>query len=982
MDIGSAASAIAKCLVPCISSQIGYILSYKRNLEMLETKVQRLQATKDSVQHDVDDAERNGEEIKEIVKIWKKDAHKIVAEANKLIDTDVGYCLGQCPNLWKKNQQSKKFEEMTENISKLLAEGNFKNVSYRVASNVTVAPFCRDYQALDSRTSMLNEIKQALKDSNIYMIGVHGMGGVGKTTFVNELAWQVDKDGSFGIVVIATVTSSPDVKDIQDQIGDVLLNRKLEKGSETGRAAELRQRISQEKSVLIILDDLWSELDLTKVGIPYGSEFSGCKLVITSRNLDILTDMRAQKTFDLKALQEEDSWNLFQKMAGEVVNEFNIRQIAKKVAKCCAGLPLLIVTVAKGLRKKDTTSWKDALFQLEGFEKELKKRVYPTLMLSYNWLENEELKKLFLFIGSFGINVCNRKVEELFLYCRALDFYSHMHKLSDARNRHYKLINDLKASSLLLDSGQEHVKMHDVVRDMAKSMVSYPNYVVSSLTELKERQKIDQLQKCHYIVIYSSNIFELPEELECPELKILLIHYIALEKKVNVPDNFFSGMKELKSLDLRGMKFTPCLPPSLHLLTNLRSLKLFGCNLGDIRMIGELTHLEILNLEWSHIEELPKEIGHLTHLRLLNLTCCYCPRVIPANLTSSLRCLEELYMLVARQILWGVEGSQSQSNNASLRELRDLHQLTTLEISIEDTSVVPLDFQFPANLERYKIIIGDMWRDFHKFRDDDSRRLMLTYPGWQNKSLTTVQNLSLDNLKHRSDELLHIIKGLGKPHSSFPNLETLVLCNLSNMTEICCGAIPNHTFEKLKEIRVEGCDRYEFPNLETLVISSLNNLESVWPNQLALISFCKLRKISISGCQSLHYVLPISVAKEFRNLKYLHVKNCSIENIVEKGVGCDMTPVYIERLEVDDCPNMKTIVPSSVLFQSLTDLYVRRCKELANIIMPSRTTSLPKLRKLHIATEAHKLLQGKLRLQVSITTQNTCDCVSRDGDLL
>ena len=78
-----------------------------------------------------------------------------------------------------------------------------------------------------------------------------------------------------------------------------------------------------------------------------------------------------------------------------------------------------------------------------------------------------------------------------------------------------------------------------------------------------------------------------------------------------------------------------------------------------------------------------------------------------ANLTSNLTCLEELYMGGCNSIEWEVEGSRSESKNASLSELQNLHNLTTLEISIKDTSVLSMDFQFPANLERYNILISD-----------------------------------------------------------------------------------------------------------------------------------------------------------------------------------------------------------------------------------------------------------------------------------
>ena len=56
--------------------------------------------------------------------------------------------------------------------------------------------------------------------------------------------------------------------------------------------------------------------------------------------------MDIQKDFNVTALLEEDSWNMFQEIAGNVVNEVSIKPIAEEVAKCCAGLPLLITAVS------------------------------------------------------------------------------------------------------------------------------------------------------------------------------------------------------------------------------------------------------------------------------------------------------------------------------------------------------------------------------------------------------------------------------------------------------------------------------------------------------------------------------------------------------------------------------------------------------------------------------------------------------------
>lgn len=168
-------------------------------------------------------------------------------------------------------------------------------------------------------------------------------------------------------------------------------------------------------------------------------------------------------------------------------------------------------------------------------------------------------------------------------------------------------------------------------------------------------------------------------------------------------------MSGVKVLNLHGMRFVPSLPPSLCLLTSLVSLNLYGCVLEDIAIVAKLTRLEILILERSEIQDLPKEIKQLFCLRMLNLANWYQLKTIPANLLSSLTRLEEMYMGNCN-IQWEVEGEKSQTNNASLSELRNLNQLRSLDLSIQDASVLPADIYIFGKLQTYIIFIGNIWK--------------------------------------------------------------------------------------------------------------------------------------------------------------------------------------------------------------------------------------------------------------------------------
>ncbi|KAF2306658.1 hypothetical protein GH714_020187 [Hevea brasiliensis] len=72
------------------------------------------------------------------------------------------------------------------------------------------------------------------------------------------------------------------------------------------RANRLNERLNKEK-ILVILDDIWTKLQLEEVGIPFWADCKGCKILLTSRNRDVYHSMGAQKVLKLEVLREEES---------------------------------------------------------------------------------------------------------------------------------------------------------------------------------------------------------------------------------------------------------------------------------------------------------------------------------------------------------------------------------------------------------------------------------------------------------------------------------------------------------------------------------------------------------------------------------------------------------------------------------------------------------------------------------------------------
>ncbi|KAK9291401.1 hypothetical protein L1049_019348 [Liquidambar formosana] len=395
---------------------------------------------------------------------------------------------------------------------------------------------------------------------------------------------------------------------------------------------------------------------------------------------------------------------------GDLVEALELKPAAIEVAKDCASSPIIVVTVANALKDKSMQVWKDALQQLRSFATPtnningMDPKVYSSLKLSCSTLESEEAKSLFFLCSLLPIDY-RISIQDLLKYAKGLGLFQDINTLEETRNRVCRLVHNLKASCLLLDSDIiGSVKIHDAFHDVGKFVTSKGKHIsiVRNGFDLEECMKDEKLKSCPAISPLYKDIQELPIDLEYPELNFL---FFCNNPSLKILDSFFKGMKQLRVLNLTNICFSSLLS-SLIFLSNLQTLCLNQCMfqdipISDLAKIGELKKLEILSFESSNIEGLPREIGQLTLLRLLDLRNCSKLKAIPYNVLASLLQLEDLNMGNSF-VKWEVNG------NASLAELKRLSLLVTLDIGITDAKILPKDLGF-EKLKRYKIFVGDAW---------------------------------------------------------------------------------------------------------------------------------------------------------------------------------------------------------------------------------------------------------------------------------
>ncbi|TYH51615.1 hypothetical protein ES332_D10G288300v1 [Gossypium tomentosum] len=969
--VGSIVTKAVEYTISPIKNHVKYLSNHQQYVETLKDRAERLKDARGRVQHSVDAAQRNGEEIEGDVGKWLSAVDKkILEQAEKVMQDEEKAkkkCfIGLCPNFRTRYKLSLKAEEEAKAVAELLEHGKFERVSYRAApQGIVVAPV-KGYEEFESRTSIFNGIMEALKDDSVSVVMVHGIGGIGKTTLVKEIARKV-KDKLFDSVVIATVTQAIDIEKIQNQIAD-FLGLKFEEQSMVGKAFRLRERLKKEERILVVLDDIWGKVDIEEVGIPLGDEHKGCKLLLTSRELNVLSNgMDAQKNFPIGFLNEKEAWDLFKKKAGDCDESCDLKPIAMGVAKKCAGLPIAIATVAGALRNKRLFEWKNALRELERPSSSNFTGItaaYSAIEWSFNYLESEEVKRTFLLCSVIGHNGL---VEDLVRYTLGLGLFDGVNTMEEARNKVLTVAANLKASALLLDSyNDKRFDIHDVVWDAAIA-IALKDYRMLVLRDHPPKEWSDKEKMKTWSVISlrcPQIIANLPKEMECSGLSFF---HMAYNGAVKIPLNFFKQTVGLKALDLVGMQF-PSLPESIIHLAELHMLCLKGCAVDDITILGELKSLEVPNLSHLGIKELPKEMAQLTQLRLLDLRGCRELKIIPPNVLSGLSKLEELYM--SRSFVEWEKGGvvENERKNASLDELNNLPCLTTLYVHILDVQMIP-KHRFVETLDRFRIFVGNYggYNCCHNYESPKALKLKLytniDLDNGMKMLLIKTEDLCLEGLEGVKNVLVELNNG--------KDLSNLKRFHVKNGRHTC------HWVTNLRSLIIKGCGKLEhllspflarsLVQLQCFEIEDCNCLrdiiltEEIEEARKDVICFPRLNSLHIDRLPNLIFFNSGNHNIEFPLLKVLKIKRCPklIEFISQNSNQSGMHALFSEKVAVPsledmniwDLSNVKMIFYNDLApgsFKNIRKINVWGCGSLKNLFPVSIAKDLPQLEHLSI----------------------------------
>ncbi|XBI22464.1 hypothetical protein VPH35_063480 [Triticum aestivum] len=669
----------------------------------------------------------------------------------------------------------------------------------------------------------LSRVLQYLKDDRVGIVGVWGMGGVGKTTLlrkINNHFLVVNEDYGYDLVIYAVASKACGIGQLQADISE-RIGLFLKPGSSIETRASVMLSFLRRKKFLLLLDDLWNYLDLAEAGIPYPNGLNKQKVVLTTRYESVCGHMDAHSRVFLECLDQENAWKLFkEKTTEETINsDPRIEKLAHAVEEECGGLPLALVTIGRAMStKKSCHEWALALSFLK------KSRIHEIPNMG-NLGQDKQIKECFLCCSLWPEDYSIWKVELIDCWMgMGLIEYDTM---EEGYNKGYSIIEYLK-DVCLLETGyleDSEVRVHDIIRDMSLWISSdcskeHMKWIVQAGLGLYNISNTDikTFRSARKISLMCNYITELPPALNCPNLQFLSLQQNFRLKAI--PPSFLKSILSVTYLDLSWVPIKE-LPEE----------------------IGILVELQYLTLKQTHIRLLPIAIGLLRKLKFLDISYMDFLEKIPYGVFTNLSMLQALNLYGSRYA--GHEADFDPANHMDYDEFR-VEELPCLSLGITAKRV--------STLQRLFDVPGVHLRCLGLYELNGERSL----------TLTLTESIFVLNVMGYSD--LEDFCIMNKPQcygDHLSRLEFLTFWDLPRLEKI--------SMEHLQNLRVLTVGRtYQLVDLTCIL--KLPYLEHLNVSCLPIQAFRQLRILQLNSLQSLDRLCNSKL--DFPSLEYIDAFAC------------------------------------------------------------------------------------------------------------
>lgn len=773
------------------------------------------------------------------------------------------------------------------------------------------------------------------------LIGIKGMGGVGKTTLAKSLFDDPQVREAFGGKVCwVEVNQNPSQEQVcrmQEQILETLCDLgdlRVQVHNPSLGQADIRRRLGESK-VLVFLDNVWYDLGRSQVASPDWFGPGSC-VVITTRSSETIGP--GGNVYELDPLDPEEaltlfSWHAFLKMGAP---SSALASLARRAAPLCGGLPVVIEVVGARAatetsckEESDTIAWWESALLVDS---KLEKKVTDRLRPSYDDLQKDE-KQAFVLVAGLWHGVLENFDEQAIVGKLAAALYEDER---DSVARAGKRLNQLIQKSLVkratrVQNGEEidTVTVHD-------SLVELGVIIAEEERECGrwvEKRRAPNLQKdglhWQHLVIDAADGLKVPASLFSSNegagcaLKSVVLRGVQLPAlSPGLVDCALLSLIDLKPNSETGQT------ANLSGLTRLQSLDLIGCkSLVALEGLSELAALQSLDLSKSSSLTALEGLSCLSFLQRLDVSWC-----------KSLTTLEGLNWLTCLTS-FEVRGC------LSLNELRGLNGLTglrSLDLSHCRSLTVVEGLSGLVNLHRLDVTRCGTLTELQGLSGLQSLRSLVVRGCSLLKTLKGLDGLiGLHSLEVKGCQCLQRIEGL----SGLTGLQTLLVKGCKSLETL-------ESFDELASLKwaeVSECETLKtleglggLTGLQTLTVTHCRALTA--PEGLS--GLAGLQELTLKGCPSVKRLEKLDGLSSLRNLT---VNGCGSLTLLE-GLGA---LANLQKSDVIECGaltaldgfgglvGMKsfqlsycrsvTALESLHALSSLEDLCVSQCKALTTL---------------------------------------------------
>ncbi|RCV37941.1 hypothetical protein SETIT_8G103500v2 [Setaria italica] len=556
------------------------------------------------------------------------------------------------------------------------------------------------------------------------LVSIVGFGGLGKTTLANQVYQKIK--GQFDCSCFVFVSQRPHIKKVLVD----LLSGLGGAGNMWDNKKKLINQIREflhDKRYLIVIDDIWSisEWEILKCILPENS--IGSRIITTTRILDIAKSCCSSfngHIYPIEPLSDDNSRMLFFRRIFHTPDSCpsHLEELSVAILRKCGGLPLAILHIASLLATKSDTKdeWELVLNSIGSAleNNHTLQGMKQILLLSFYDLP-PHLKTCLLYLSIYPEDykitprsLIRRWIAEGFI---AEERGKRLEQIAQS------YINDLTNRSMItpMDIGYDgHVyQVHDMVLSIIKSLSAEENFV----TIIDGQQSSPLPTKIRRLSLhFNDSQDEVMKTITTNQHCIRSVIVIGFTKQV--PN--FSNSRTLRLLDLGCCEWLQ--DHHIECIGSMLQLRYLVLHSNFITVlpdsIGNLKHLQMLNVKFCSIEILPETV-----IQLRKLICLYVSSVKLPDRIGNMQLLEELSHILL-----------SSSSIRLAEELGSLRNLRHLTITVEDPS------EMEDRGTRYKEVLLS---SIYQLGRDNLESLSFDYRGQEDFILDSSMGLALQRLR-------------------------------------------------------------------------------------------------------------------------------------------------------------------------------------------------------------------------------------------